>query len=90
MRLFAFAVPLPLSALSLLVLVPLVPTPTPAEAKTSMMFCASPEGCAPHLYQAHAGYGAIQSICSRYKPCYFSAKCSGEDVCSTLQPPARN
>ena len=63
---------------------------TKAEAKTSMMYCGAPGNCIPHPYKPHGGYGAVQSVCARYRPCYLNSNCTGEEFCGSLQPPHPN
>jgi hypothetical protein len=58
-----------------------------AEAKTSTLFCGSPAHCTAYPYRPQGGYGAVESICAKNKPCFVSPDCNGEEFCAHLEPP---
>ncbi len=58
-----------------------------AAAKTSVLYCGSPQSCNPFPYKPHGGRA---DICAQHGPCYLSPDCTGAQACQSQQSPQAN
>lgn len=58
-----------------------------AVAKTSVLYCGSPQSCSPFLYKPHGGRA---DICAQHSPCYLSPDCTGPQACQSQPSPQPN